>query len=135
MVGRPLGLPLATRHIGCQCHHRRSRLCSRGREVSIRIEQIRRCALFCRRADECIDFIAFDGDQVVGRKLQFEFRAEKGGWFRSSTATWPDQPPAERIDVRAAVVPLADACLLPTSVYLGRVSMMIAARSEGQKSS
>jgi hypothetical protein len=94
---------------------------------------IRRCDLFCRRADEGVDFIAFDGDQVVGRKLQFGYRAETGGWRWSSTVTWPHQPPAERMDVRAPVVRLADACLLLTTVYLGRVSMMTVCPVKGSK--
>jgi hypothetical protein len=39
--------------------------------------------------DSDVDFVALDGDTIVGRVMQFEFGPESGVWFWTTVVTRP----------------------------------------------
>ena len=57
---------------------------------------MRHCDVYSGVPESDVDFIAFDGDQIIGRVLQFPFGPETGVWFWTMTQTRPGPPLPER---------------------------------------
>jgi hypothetical protein len=53
---------------------------------------MRHCDVYRDIPESDVDFVAFDGDQIVGRVMQFEFGPENGVWFWTMTVTRPGPP-------------------------------------------
>jgi hypothetical protein len=58
----------------------------------VSIAWMRHCDVYPDIPESDVDFIALDGDAIVGRVLQSEFGPENGVWFWTMTVTRPGQP-------------------------------------------
>jgi hypothetical protein len=55
----------------------------------MRVFWMRHCDVYPDIPRSETDFVALDGDTIVGRVMQFEFGPEVGVWFWSMTVTRP----------------------------------------------